>query len=175
MGSVPGALLGSFALSQFERMDAVQADATLQRLLGVTLVVAAGAGIVRALGVTWGAADDKRPGYPASIALGFAVGLLVGLTSIGAGSLLMAAFALMYAIPACRAVGTDVVHGAVLASVAALAHGMSGRIDGLMLGSLLVGSIPGVVIGGYFCARLPAMPIRLAVAGVLAISGIRLL
>jgi uncharacterized membrane protein YfcA len=141
----------------------------------VALILAAGASVLRASGRSFARAGADEPGPVAAAVLGFAIGLLVGLTSIGAGSLLMAVFALAYALPVPRAVGTDVVHGAILAAVASIAHLVGGRIEPLLLGSLLVGSVPGVLLGGWLCGRVPQKPVRLAVAGVLAFSGLRLL
>ncbi len=174
-GSVPGALLGAQALSALEAGGAGHADVVLARLLGLALLAAAGASLLRAAGVTWRAPAGTRAGVVPSVLIGLGVGLLVGLTSVGAGSLLMAVFALFYTLPARRAVGTDVAHGAVLAAVAAVAHGLAGRVEGPLLMSLLVGSAPGVVLGGWLCRHLPGRPLRLGIAVVLAVTGARLL
>jgi uncharacterized membrane protein YfcA len=172
-GGVPGALLGAFLIGQLDRTGA--ADPLLTRLLGIVLLVAAAAGLFRALGLNWSAGLGDQPGTAAAAGLGFGVGVLVGITSIGAGSLLMALFALLYRLPASRAVGTDVVYGAVLAAAAAAAHGIGGRVELPMLASLLVGSIPGVLLGSWMCGWLPARPVRFGIAAMLAIAGLRLL
>jgi hypothetical protein len=104
------------------------------------------------------------------------IGVLVGVTSIGAGSLLMAVFALFYRrLPMARAVGADILHGAVLATVAAIAHGSAGHIEFAMLANLLAGSLPGVLLGGWLCSWLPSRPLRVGIAAMLAITGVRLL
>jgi uncharacterized membrane protein YfcA len=87
----------------------------------------------------------------------------------------MAAFALLYTLPPTRAVGTDVLHGAVLAAVAAVAHGAAGHVDTQMLASLLVGSLPGVVIGSRLCVWLPNRPLTVGIGVLLAASGVQLL
>src|SRR5262245_24666938 len=132
IGSVPGALLGTWLVSWLEAIDAMGADALLSRLLGLMLLVTAGAQLLRTANLGWKIEGETQPGL-ATTALGLGIGLLVGLTSIGAGSLLMAVFTLFYPLPAARAVGTDVVHGAILATVAAVAHGATGQIEIRML------------------------------------------
>jgi uncharacterized membrane protein YfcA len=174
-GSVPGALIGSTLVSLLEKNDPVGADVLLSHVLGMALILAAGASLLRAAGLRWNAVEKAAPGRLTAALLGLGIGLLVGLTSIGAGSLLMAVFALLYALPATRAVGTDVVHGAILAAVAAVAHGAAGHIDFAMLGNLVLGSVPGILVGGWLCARLPGQPLRVGIALVLAFSGARLL
>jgi uncharacterized membrane protein YfcA len=174
-GSVPGALVGSAIVSMLENADPGRADAVISRVLGAALILAAAASLLRAAGVRWSVGEQTSPGRLAAALLGVGIGFLVGLTSIGAGSLLMAVFALVYALPAARAVGTDVVHGAVLAAVAAVAHGAAGHIDFTMLGNLMVGSVPGILVGGWLCTRLPGRPLRVGIAVVLAVSGARLL
>jgi uncharacterized membrane protein YfcA len=176
IGSVPGALLGTRLVSIFAAADATGTDLLLTHILGTALLVASGASLLRAAGLSWVSEAGTNPGGVATATLGLGIGVLVGFTSIGAGSLLMAAFALFYKrLPAAQAVGTDVMHGAVLAAVAALAHGSAGRIELPMLVSLLTGSLPGVLIGGWLCSRLPGRPLRVGIAAMLAITGVRLL
>jgi uncharacterized membrane protein YfcA len=175
LGSVPGALAASALVTVLETQFPTVAEAAIGKVLGIALLLAAAASLLRASGVHWSSAEAGTPRPVTAVLLGLGVGVLVGLTSIGAGSLLMAVFALLYALPAGRAVGTDVLHGAVLAAVAAIAHGAAGRIDVAMLGNLLVGSVPGVLIGGWLCARLPGRPLRVGIAVVLAMAGARLL
>jgi uncharacterized membrane protein YfcA len=176
LGSVPGALLGARLVDTLAAgVGGVAADAIVARLLGIALLAAAAASLWRAVAGTRTLPTAPTPGPVASVIIGLAIGVLVGVTSVGAGSLLMAVFAIRYALPARLAVGTDVVHGAVLASVAAVAHGLAGRIEGLLLISLLVGSVPGVLLGSSLCAWLPQRPLRVAIAMLLAVSGLRLL
>jgi hypothetical protein len=88
----------------------------------------------------------------------------------------MAGLTLFYrALPASQAVGVDIMHGALLAVVAALVHGTAGRVDLPMVGNLVLGSLPGVVLGSWLCSRLPSRPLRVAIAILLALSGVRLL
>jgi uncharacterized membrane protein YfcA len=177
LGSVPAALLSSWFMSVLESMDAAQTDTLLTRMLGIALLVAAGASLWRATrGQSWDKNPGPNPGTLCTALFGVLIGTMVGLTSIGAGSLLMAVFALFYrALPTSRAIGVDVMHGAVLATVAAMAHGMAGHIEMAMVTNLLLGSLPGVVLGSWLCTRLPSRPLRVGIAAMLAIAGVRLL
>jgi hypothetical protein len=176
VGSVPGAILGARLVSILTAANSTGADLLLTRVLGSALLVASGASLLRAAGISWESNTETNPRLAATAVLGLVIGILVGFTSIGAGSLLMAVLALFYKkLPAAQAVGTDVMHGAVLATVAAIAHGSAGRVDVSMLASLLAGSLPGVLLGGWLCARLPGRPLRVGIAAMLAITGVRLL
>lgn len=175
LGSVPGALLGTLGIAGMERSNPLVTDVLLSRALGVMLLLAASVSLLRATGMIGERQSGSNPGAIVTISLGFTVGICVGLTSIGAGSLLMTVFSLFYRLPTARAVGTDVLHGALLATVAALAHGAAGRVELGMLVNLLVGSVPGVLVGGWLCTRLPSRPLRIGIAAMLAFSGAWLL
>ena len=95
-GSAPGALVGTQLVSRFIATHAEHADALLTHALGIMLLLAASASLFRAIGYTWEQPTAMDPGPISTALLGFIIGLLVGATSIGAGSLLMAAFALFY-------------------------------------------------------------------------------
>jgi len=175
VGSVPGALLGTRAIGLLEGTVGAGAEPLLARVIAVALILAAAASLARALGVSWSVGAATTPGPVTAPLIGLLVGFLVGLTSIGAGSILMAALALFYGLSGTRSIGTDVVHGAVLAAVAALAYGAQGRVELQVLGPLLVGSLPGVIVGGALCSRLPGRVVRLGVAGLLMVTALRLL
>jgi uncharacterized membrane protein YfcA len=174
-GSVPGALVGAQLVGLLVALDATWADAVVGRVLGSALLATAGASLLRALRPGRPDRAGRSPTLVGAVAIGFGIGGLVGLTSVGAGSLLMAVFALLYSLPATRAVGTDVVHGAILAAVAAVAHGLAGRIEVPLLAGLLLGSVPGVLVGGWLTGHLPHRLLRVTIAGLLAFSGLRLL
>lgn len=175
LGSLPGALLGAYLIDVLQAAAPGAVDEVIRRALGVVLCLAGLASLVRALEWSRIFARGPQPGPLATSLLGLGLGFLVGLTSIGAGALLMAVFALRYRLSAVRAVGTDIAHGAILATVAALAHGAAGRVEPALLLNLLVGSIPGVLLGSWLTGRLPGRPVRIGIAIVLAVSGLRLL
>ena len=176
LGSVPGALLGSWLVSAIAATDAADADALFMRVLGIALIVSAGANLLCVFCPSRVQDTRPEPTPMVTTGLGLAVGFIVGITSIGAGSLLMAAFVLFYKrLPIAQAVGVDVMHGAVLALAAAIAHGAAGRIESPMVVHLLMGSLPGVILGSWLCSRLPSRPLRVGIAAMLVISGLRLL
>jgi hypothetical protein len=176
LGSVPGAWLGSGLVSTISATDAADADALFMRVLGIALIVSAGANLLCVICPSRVQDTRPEPIPMVTTGLGLAVGFMVGITSIGAGSLLMAAFVLFYKrLPIAQAVGVDVMHGAVLAVAAAIAHGAAGRIEGPMVVNLLMGSLPGVTLGSWLCRRLPSGPLRMGIAAMLVISGLRLL
>ncbi len=107
--------------------------------------------------------------------LGVVTGVLVGLTSIGAGTIVMIFLTMLYRMPARQLVGTDLVHAAVLASVSALGHLWAGNVDLSLAGTLLLGSIPGVILGSRMSVRIPEAVLRVSIALIMAFSGMRLL
>jgi uncharacterized protein len=174
IGSVPGAIIGSQLVGVLERATGSAAEDILAHALAIALLLAAGASLVRATGVHW-TLHTETPGLVVAPLLGLVVGVLVGMTSIGAGSLLMGVLALLYGLAATRSVGADVVHGALLAAVAALMHASEGRVEPGVLIPLLVGSVPGVVVGSLLCGWVPGRPLRVGVAALLVITALRLL
>ncbi|MBX5492831.1 MAG: sulfite exporter TauE/SafE family protein [Chloroflexi bacterium] len=174
-GSVPGVLLGTQLVAHWERASGLAAQDGVARLLALALLAAALASLARVCGLGALALAGREPGRLLPVGLGFGVGLTVGVTSIGAGSLLMAVLALLYTLPPRRAVGTDIVHGALLAAVGAVAHGLDGRVDPAMLASLLAGSLPGICLGSRLCLWLPSRPLSVGIAALLALSGVQLL
>jgi uncharacterized membrane protein YfcA len=171
-GGVPGAIVGSLVVDHLDLQGS--ADPLVTHLLGCALLLAATASLLRALGLTL-EGRAERPSTLAAATLGLLIGIVVGMTSIGAGSLLMALFAVLYRLPAARAVGTDLVFGALLALVAATGHMAGSRVEFGMLAALLVGSTPGVLFGSWLCPLLPGRPLRIGIAAMLILAGFRLL
>ena len=98
---------------------------------------------------------------------GFAVGFVVGMTGVGGGSL-------MTPLPIVRIVGTDIAHAVPLTLVAGLGHLVMGAVDLALLASLLIGSLPGIAFGSLVAPRVPERILRLLLAVVLAVGGMRL-
>lgn len=108
--------------------------------------------------------------------LGTVVGFLVGLTSVGAGSLVIIVLLLLYPRWQSRdMVGTDVFHAAVLTSAASVAQLFAGNVNVPMMLSLLIGSIPGVLLGSRLAIGFPDQLLRISMASVLLVSGAKLL
>jgi uncharacterized membrane protein YfcA len=118
----------------------------------------------------------KRLQPALTIVAGAILGLLVTLTSIGAGALgtVMLVYLYPFRMTPQRLVGTDIVHAIPLTIVAGTGHLLLGNVDLVLLGTLLVGSIPGIVLGSLLMGRLPERALRLTIAGVLVIAGWKL-
>ena len=109
-----------------------------------------------------------------AIAIGASCGFVVGLTSVGSGTFFGLAMLLLYPLTAQKIVGTDVFQAAALLWVAGVSHFVHGNVDTHALAWLLVGSIPGVLIGSNLSIRVPERSLRLAFAVILVLSGIKI-
>jgi uncharacterized membrane protein YfcA len=110
-----------------------------------------------------------------AVAIGASCGFVVGLTSVGSGTFFGLAMLLLYPLAARRIVGTDMLHAALLLWVAGAGHLLHGNVDLHAMAWLLVGSIPGVLLGSHYSIRVPERALRMTFAFVLVLSGIKLL
>ena len=181
VGSVPAAFAGVFVIRVMGQSSQVQDR--LKLLLGGALLLAAAAivakGFLQARNRRDGAADDAGEiivNPAATVAIGAVGGLLVGMTSVGSGSLIVAMLLMLYPrLSGSRLVGTDLVQAVPLVTAAAVGHILFGdfRLD--LTASLLMGSIPGVLIGAALSSRAPDGLIRPALFLVLVASALKLL
>ena len=110
-----------------------------------------------------------------TIGMGALLGVLVSISSVGAGAIGVTALILLYPhLPMARVVGSDIAHAVPLTLVAGMGHWVLGLTDLGLLGSLLVGSIPGIIIGSYAAPRIPDAALRYILAGTLLLVGGRL-
>jgi len=109
-----------------------------------------------------------------AIAIGAFGGFVVGLTSVGSGTFFGLAMLFAYPLTAKKMVGTDMFHAAVLLWVAGISHLIHGDVDKHAIAWLLVGSIPGVLIGSHLSIRVPERSLRIGFGVVLLLSGIKL-
>ena len=132
--------------------------------------------------VAWAQRQRGVGGHPTAlpvlaIGAGAVLGLVVALTSVGAGAL--GSVMLLYLYPRRmtphRLVATDIVHAIPLAVVAGSGYLLAGMVDGWMLLSLLLGSIPAVVLGSMFAIHVSARRMQVALAMVLALAGLKVL
>jgi hypothetical protein len=179
-GSVPAAVAGVLALELLESSLGKDFDKTLLALVAGAVLFAGLAVAARGLlgsrlhnGERESVPLDRRSKLGAA-GVGAAVGLILGVTSVGSGALIGVALILIFRLTPHRVVGTDVFHAAILLWAAAAAHLVSGNVDWGLAGNLLVGSIPGIWIGSHFSARMPGPALRGALAVVLTASGLAL-
>jgi uncharacterized membrane protein YfcA len=110
-----------------------------------------------------------------AVLIGAVFGFIVGLTSVGSGTFFGLVMVLVYPLTIARIVGTDIFHAAALLWVAGLGHLVQGNVDLHAMAWLLVGSIPGIWLSSRFTVQVPQDALRLGLAGVLALSGVKLL
>lgn len=119
---------------------------------------------------------DRRTSQRLTIALGVVMGGLVTLTSVGAGAIGVTVLLILHPkMPAGRIVGSDIAHAVPLTLLAGAGHWYLGSVDWSLLGTLLLGSLPGIVVGSYLATRARDDVVRVALASVLTIVGVRLL
>ena len=122
------------------------------------------------------AGERRRWTAPLTVLCGFVLGVLVTITSVGAGALGMTLLVILYpGVRLVRLVGSDIAHAVPLTLIAGLGHWLLGSVDWLLMASLLLGSVPGITIGSHMSSRLPERVLRPILSLVLLIVGIRLL
>jgi hypothetical protein len=121
------------------------------------------------------AAISPRRTLIATILLGAILGVLVSLSSVGAGAIGVTVLLILYPnLPAARLVGSDIAHAVPLTLIAGVGHWLMGSVDLHLLVSLLTGSIPGIILGSLIASRVPDRVLRPILASTLAIVGGRL-
>ena len=115
---------------------------------------------------------DPRRTTTLTIATGAVLGVLVSISSVGAGAIGVSALVLLYPrLPTARIVGSDIAHAVPLTLLAGIGHWIMGSVDWHLIGSLLVGSLPGIFVGSYMSSRVPDAVLRLTLAGTLIVVG----
>jgi uncharacterized protein len=113
--------------------------------------------------------DDKTIAI-ATVLTGVVLGVLVSISSVGAGAVGVSALLLLYPrLPMARVVGSDIAHAVPLTLVAGTGHWILGSVDWRLMGVLLLGSLPGIIIGSYCAVRVPQTVVRVALASVLIV------
>ncbi|PWK16160.1 sulfite exporter TauE/SafE family protein [Tumebacillus permanentifrigoris] len=126
-------------------------------------------------GVLTQAPETIRPDARKMIWLGLIAGFVVGLTSVGSGTLFMAVLVLIYPVAVARLVGTDIVQAVLVTGVAGLAHLSMGNVDLHLVGQLLIGSIPGILIGSRMTTRVPETFVRSSLVVLIFLAGFKML
>lgn len=184
LGSVPAAFCGVLLIKALGNGSGVQDIVKIS--LGVALLVAVAMMVARALldvrqrsraasGTTSGTTKVKVKPVP-TLLIGVVGGLVVGMTSVGSGSLIIVALLMLYpALKAGDLVGTDLVQAVPLVASASLGHLLFGDFELGLTASILIGSIPGVYLGARLSAGAPSWLVRRAIAIVLLASALKLL
>jgi uncharacterized membrane protein YfcA len=178
-GSIPGTTLTILALSTLGTQSR-QVTHAIQLVLGIALVLTAVSLIFRKQLVEFIACKFGAPSEQLAARLtmvsGLVLGILVSLSSVGAGAIGVTVLILLYPrVKLATIVGSDIAHAVPLTLIAGAGHWLLGDVNWALLGSLLIGSIPGIIAGSYLAPRLPERGLRPALAAVLLVVGCNLL
>jgi uncharacterized membrane protein YfcA len=178
LGSAPASLGGVALATWLKHHYGEGFEDTAQQLLGLALVIGGLAFLTKAFLHS----DSNDAPFLLSnrdrviaVLLGLSGGFVVGLTSVGSGTFFGLVMLIAYPLTAAKIVGTDLFHAALLLWVAGVGHFVAGNVDLGATGWLLIGSIPGVLLGSQITVKLPDRSLRVALALVLSLSGIKLL
>jgi uncharacterized protein len=178
--SAPFSLLGVQVAEWLESKNGEGVDSVSAKVIGAALILG-GLGFLAKTYVSRGVQPDDAPfilgrrEHVIAVALGAAGGFIVGLTSVGSGTFFALVMLLVFPLTAAKIVGTDIFHAAGLLWVAGLSHLIHGNVDLAAMGWLLLGSVPGVLFGSQLTVRLPDRSLRVGLATVLLLSGVKLL
>jgi uncharacterized membrane protein YfcA len=172
-GSIPASILTLIVLWQLH-LDSAAARSLVNIVLSFALMLTAASLIFRkAIMERLRERMERLDAYTiarATVLVGAALGVLVSISSVGAGAVGVTALLLLYPqLPMSRIVGSDIAHAVPLTLVAGIGHWALGAIDWHLMAVLLMGSLPGIVIGSYFATRVPEMALRLLLAVTLVL------
>ncbi|MFS0863692.1 sulfite exporter TauE/SafE family protein [Fredinandcohnia sp. 179-A 10B2 NHS] len=179
IGSVPSAIIAVILLQIFGDSRYLQGE-IVKHALGYVLIIVAITTVIKTLFFT-NISTNKYSQKPirdkksATILLGAVLGFIVGLTSVGSGSLFALAMLLFYRLRASELVGTDIAHAFILVTVSSFFHIGLGNVDFLLVANLLCGSIPGVLLGSSLSAKVPVKPLQTVIGIIIFISGLKLI
>ena len=180
LGSAPFSLVGVEVAEWLERRYGDGIESTSAKVIGAALILG-GLGFFAKTFIQRGIQASDAPFLMTrrdrviAVALGVTGGFIVGLTSVGSGTFFGLVMLLVFPLTAAKIVGTDIFHAAALLWVAGISHLLHGNVDLGAMGWLLLGSIPGVLLGSQVTVRLPDRALRIALATVLLASGVKLL
>jgi uncharacterized membrane protein YfcA len=179
-GSVPSAIAGVWALDILKRELGDDLDETVFAILASCLLVVGAITLLRSLflanKVTERADFELHTIHKvAAVGIGATTGFVIGLSSAGSGTVIAIMLIAIYRLTPQKVVGTDVFHAAILLWAAGIAHIVGGNVDFGLAGNILVGSVPGVILGSNMSVKWPQGLLRTALGIVLVAAGVALL
>jgi hypothetical protein len=175
-GSLPGSVLGVSLLGHLRTVYGTGVNTFITTAIGILLI------IVPTLLLFQAKIEESVTHRPPTMksfvgmsAIGLLAGFLVGMTSVGSGSIIMMLLLMFYSFHPKQMVGTDIVHAVLLTGMTSLLHFRLGNIDPVLVGSLLIGSIPGGIVGAHLSTRMPVPWLRRILCAVLLVTGARML
>lgn len=181
MGSVPGALLGVGCLGILRAQMGSSVNGFLKVMIGILLIATPSIAFLKSYLEKKGKRSfrDRLPSYitatNGAVMVGFVGGFLVGMTSMGSGSIIMTLLLLFYSRPAARLVGTDIAHAVILGAIAGAGHLFLGTVDFRLLGALLLGSIPGAWFAAKIAPAVGTVWLKRLLFSALAVAGVSML
>lgn len=181
IGSVPTAVAGVFFIRWLADIYGDKINQVILFPLAGALLLVGGGLLIRTL-FNQRAADRERHDIELdrrhkvmAVVTGAVTGIVVGVTSAGSGFMVAVVLILAYRLIPRRVVGTDITHAAILMLAAGAAHVLAGNVDFLLMGTLLVGSIPGIWLGSHLSVKLPTGALRTALSILVVSSGVALI
>jgi uncharacterized membrane protein YfcA len=176
VGSIPGSICGVKTLMHIRHLYGDGVNNFIKSAVGVLLI------IVPLLLLFQKRIEEKvshqppsRRGFIGMSVIGLLAGFLVGMTSVGSGSIIMMLLLLFYRFPPKMNVGTDILHAVILTGVTSIMHFRLGNVDPSLVLTLLIGSVPGGLIGSHLATRMPMVWLRRLLCALLLITGARML
>ena len=176
IGSVPGSIVGVNLLMYIRSIYGDGVNNFIKSVVGVLLIV------IPLLLLFQRRIEERiatRPptmkGFAGMAIIGLIAGFLVGMTSVGSGSIIMMLLLLFYSFPPKVNVGTDILHAVILTGATGLLHFHFGNVDPGLVVTLLIGSIPGGLLGSHLATRVPMLWLRRILCTLLLITGARML
>ena len=176
LGSIPGSILGVGLLRHLRSLYGSGVNTFITTAVGILLIV------VPTLLMFQTQIEEHVTHRPPTLKslvgislIGLLAGFLVGMTSVGSGSIIMLLLLLFYSFLPKVMVGTDIVHGVLLTGVTSFLHFKLGNVDPYLVASLVIGSIPGGLLGSHLSTRMPVPWLRRILCAALLATGARML
>jgi uncharacterized protein len=175
-GSMPGSFMGVRFLQHLRVLHGDGVNDFIKAAVGILLIIVSTLLLLqRRIEEQVANRPPTAKSFAGMIVIGLVAGFLVGMTSVGSGSIIMMLLLLFYSYPPKVMVGTDIAHAVVLTGVTSLLHFRLGNVDLSLVGYLLIGSIPGGLIGSYLSTRVPVLWLRRILCVILLSTGARML
>ena len=179
-GSVPSAIAGVWVLGVLKRKLGDDLDETVFAILAACLLVVGAATLLR--GLFLANKIQERDDFEmhtrhkvAAVGIGATTGFVIGLSSAGSGTLIAIMLIAVYRLTPKRVVGTDVVHAAMLLWAAGIAHIVGGNVDFPLAANIMIGSVPGVIVGSNLSVKWPQGALRYVLGIVLIAAGLTIM
>jgi uncharacterized membrane protein YfcA len=178
LGSVPSALIGVALISVLERqIGEERLQSLVYAVLGGTLLMVGVVMLTRALILRnliheRDRFDVERRHKVAAVLIGATTGFVIGITSAGSGTVIAILLLAVYRLSPKRVVSTEIFHAAILLWAAGIAHWIGGNVDFALAGTILLGSVPGVVVGAALSDKAPQGVIRVSLGLVMVGAGV---